>query len=374
MNQLDIFGEVLKSTTRENAEKFRQVDRRWNDWIIALETKLPLKSIAQITVSRKGGLYLRLNNDSLQLRTDKLGREIDPEHMATHLRKSAIEHMKIHVDYPWDEKPIPFQWQTFFNALQKLVNFMGCKLVVRKFSYEQTSHRCHPELLSGDLSRLVAQDDDIMIDTLPLLFESVLVTSEVNLWLSCERFKFIMLNPEKIDIESMPSNVRLCNYQPFHCDVILGFMEKLKRGSGRRYSLDIPYAEDDFCEKYFQKFCETNSPEKLFKEIVFGAHLGTHSHDGFKHYKEYGKTLKFLQDKAPVVRVNDDVPSCYGFTNSLTFEYERPDRYVFRVTICAVIGYKVFSRQTKDLHSTHSHYPDLTQYLKKWVIVNFTLP
>ncbi|KAI1695553.1 hypothetical protein DdX_19525 [Ditylenchus destructor] len=193
----------------------------------------------------------------------KRAREIDPEHMAAHLRKSAIEHMKIHVDYPWDVKPIPFQWQIFFTALQKLVSFMGCKLVVGKFSYEQTAHRYRAELLSGDLSGLVAQDDDIMIDTLPLLFESVLVTSESH------------------------------------------------NGSQARLALCRPY--------------------------------------GFKHYKEYGKTLKFLQDKAPVVRVNDDVPSCYGFNNSLTFEYERPDRWVFRVTICAVIVYKVFSRQTKDL-------------------------
>ncbi|KAI1714992.1 hypothetical protein DdX_08269 [Ditylenchus destructor] len=340
MNQLDIFNEVLKSASRDEIDKFRQVNKQWNGWIIALENTLPLKLISQISTDIDGKLYVTVD-------MEKPKHEIDPVEMAAHFRKSVVSRLQFNIERPIvcstkREELKPLDVDTSLENLRSLIDLMGCKLMVRKFSYYQSVHTAWT--CPQENALMVIQDDEKMITALPRYFELISAV-EAKLWFTLDHFNSVMQKPELIDFENMPTEVLLCNQCSISSDLILEFIEKRKSHMDRRrFSLDICFARDDFCKKYFEKFCEASGPQNLFKEMLFGAYFD--DYDDFLDVDEYKRTLDFVKNKLPNVQIIEDVRNDQDYHQKkvTAFEHQRSDQWVFRVEISNVIVYRVFKR------------------------------
>ncbi|KAI1717601.1 hypothetical protein Ddc_09758 [Ditylenchus destructor] len=335
MDLLDIFGDVLKSTTRDEVDKFRQVSKQWNSWITGLENTLPLKSIPALSVDIDGRLFLTLEplEETHSNSSTPCQRLIIPAKMAAHFRKSAVEVFEFDFSPHYRRETEPFNEQKSLEMLRNLVGLTGHKLMVRKFCYmDYSRHRERMRLT-------VEQDDTRLIAALPQYLE-LMTAVEVKLWLLYPSFESIMLNPEIIDFEDMPPYVELCIRRSAPPNLLLSFMERRKsRMEDRYFSLRIGYSKD-FCEKYFEKFCEPNGPQKLFKEVQFGDVLRDCEED-------YKRTLDFVRSKMPGAKIIHDVIHRHQYRISkmaTAYEYERKDRWVFRVEIGDIIVYKVFRR------------------------------
>ncbi|KAI1714993.1 hypothetical protein DdX_08270 [Ditylenchus destructor] len=175
MDVMEIFGEVLKSTTRDEVDKFRQVTKHWNSWITALENALPLKSIPAISVDLDGRLFLTLEEfvETHPNAFTPCQRLIVPSRMAAHFRNSAVEVFEFNFSPHYRRVTEPFNEQKSLKVLRNLVDLTGRKLKARKFCYMYYSRH------SESMRLMVEQDDRRLIAALPQYFE-LMTAVEVN--------------------------------------------------------------------------------------------------------------------------------------------------------------------------------------------------